>query len=72
MIEKTTFDMSHEIQITNSIRLLIKNKKKVFAFNFEGKRYDTGNKLDYVKTIIDFALHDREICQKIKQFIKEK
>lgn len=72
MIEKTTFDMSHEIQITNSIRLLIKNKKKVFAFNFEGKRYDTGNKLDYVKTIIDFALHDKEICQKIKQFIKEK
>ena len=72
MIEKTSFDEAHEIQITNSMKLLIQNKKKIYAYIFDGNRYDTGNKLDYVKTIIDFALHDQEISKQIKQFIIKK
>lgn len=71
MIKKTSFDKAHEIQITNSIKLLIENKKQVYAYDFDGYQYDTGNKLGYVKTIIDFALKDQEINKRIRQFINK-
>jgi len=36
-----------------------------------GKYYDTGNKLEYLKTVIDFGLKDKEFGQDLKKFLKE-
>jgi UTP--glucose-1-phosphate uridylyltransferase len=49
-----------EIQLTDSIQKL-NQIQRVFAYDFEGKRYDVGEKLGFVKTTIEFALQNEEI-----------
>jgi UTP--glucose-1-phosphate uridylyltransferase len=56
-----------EIQLTDAIQKLNKYQR-VFAFDFEGTRYDVGEKLGFIMTTIEFALKDKEIS---KQLIPE-
>lgn len=72
-IKKTKKDKSGEIQLTNALRLLAKNKKDgIAACVFKGTRYDLGNKLGMVKATIDFALMDDELKDDVLKFIKSK
>jgi len=59
-----------EIQLSDAIRLLLK-KEDVYAFLYEGKRFDTGNKLGYIETIIDFALEDSTMRIPLQAFLKK-
>jgi UTP--glucose-1-phosphate uridylyltransferase len=56
-----------EIQLTDAIQKLNKFQR-VFAFDFEGQRFDVGEKLGFITTTIEFALKDKEIS---KQLIRE-
>ena len=47
-----------EIQLTDAIKRLL-DRQAVYAYDFEGKRYDVGDKFGFIKATIDFAL-DRE------------
>ena len=58
-----------EIQLTDAIRLLMK-KEDVYAFLYSGKRFDTGDKLGYIETIIDFALDDETMRAPLNAFLK--
>jgi UTP--glucose-1-phosphate uridylyltransferase len=46
-----------EIQLTDAIQQL-NQIQRVFAYDFEGKRYDVGEKSGFVKTTIEFAMQD--------------
>jgi UTP--glucose-1-phosphate uridylyltransferase len=59
-----------EIQLTDSIQEL-NQIQRVFAYDFEGKRYDVGEKAGFVKTTIDFALQSEEIGKEILAYIKK-
>jgi len=43
----------------------------IIATVLEGKRYDIGNKMDYLKTIVDFALKRKEFAEGFEQFLRE-
>ena len=58
-----------EIQLTDAIENLNANDC-VYAYDFEGERYDVGEKTGFVKTTIQFALKDDEMTNEIKEFIK--
>jgi UTP--glucose-1-phosphate uridylyltransferase len=58
-----------EIQLTDAINSLCR-KESIYASKFEGKRYDIGNKLDYAKAFILFALKDPSIGEQTKKFIQ--
>jgi len=60
-----------EIQLTDAIKTLSKDKP-LYACKYEGRYYDCGNKLDYVKATIDFALQRKDLSSKIRKFLKEK
>jgi UTP--glucose-1-phosphate uridylyltransferase len=60
-----------EIQLTDAILRMIE-EEDVFAMNLEAKRYDVGNKLDYIEAIIDFALKDDVLKDGMKKLIKDK
>ena len=67
-IKKTPAGVGNEIQLTDGIRLL-NEEQKVYAYKFTGKRYDTGDKVEYVKAIIDFALNNEDMKEQIKEHI---
>ena len=58
-----------EIQLTDAMRMLNK-REKMYAYLFRGKRYDIGNKLDWLKANIELALKDDELGKEIRDFIK--
>lgn len=59
-----------EIRLIDGFRKLIK-KRSIYAYEFEGKRYDCGNKLEFLKASIAFALKHPEISPDFKKFIKD-
>ena len=59
-LETQTEGSGGEIQLTDAIERLNKNDK-VYAFDFEGQRYDVGEKTGFVKTTIEYALKDKEM-----------
>jgi UTP--glucose-1-phosphate uridylyltransferase len=67
-IEETPRGKNNEIQITDALKLLMQ-REKIVAYKFEGKRYDIGNKLDYLKATIEFALERDEFSKPLIQFM---
>jgi UTP--glucose-1-phosphate uridylyltransferase len=70
-IRKTPAGVGNELQLTDAIRLLCQ-EKEVFASVYPGKRYDTGDKLGYLETIVDFALADPDVGEQFRDFLKKR
>ena len=60
-----------EIQLTDAIQKL-NEIQRVFAYEFEGTRYDVGEKIGFIKTTIEFALKNPELREDVLDFMKEK
>ncbi|HFU7092683.1 TPA: UTP--glucose-1-phosphate uridylyltransferase GalU [Staphylococcus aureus] len=60
----------NEIQLTDAIERM-NNDDQVYAYDFEGERYDVGEKLGFVKTTIEYALKDDSMREELTRFIKE-
>ncbi|MFI8687632.1 UTP--glucose-1-phosphate uridylyltransferase GalU [Rossellomorea sp. NPDC077527] len=59
-----------EIQLTDAIQKL-NRIQTVYAYDFEGERYDVGEKLGFVATTIEFALQNKEIGEQVEEIIKK-
>jgi UTP--glucose-1-phosphate uridylyltransferase len=59
-----------EIQLTDAIQQL-NQIQRVFAYDFEGKRYDVGEKLGFVKTTIEFAMQHGDLREDMLKYLKE-
>ena len=59
-----------EIQLTDSILDMIRAGDKVLAYDFEGKRYDIGNKFGLLKANIEFGLRHPEIKEELEKYLK--
>lgn len=59
-----------EIQLTDAIQML-NEIQKVYAYDFEGRRHDVGEKLGFVQTTIEYALQDKEIGADVKQLLQK-
>lgn len=70
-IKEVEPDHNGEIQLTDALNLLLK-KEKIFAQIIEGKRYDIGDKLNYIKAIIDFALERDDFNTELSRYLKKK
>jgi len=70
-IEKTEKGYGGEIQLTDALRLL-KDQQPVYGYEFIGKRYDLGNKMDWLKTTFDVALMRKEFKNELLAYIKDK
>lgn len=70
MLEKTTPGHGGEIQLTDAL-LALSNKRGMYAYEFEGTRFDAGDKLGYLKAIVAFALRHPDIRDDFSTHIKE-
>jgi UTP--glucose-1-phosphate uridylyltransferase len=69
-IEQTPPGKNNEIQLTDALRIMLK-RESIYCNIIEGKRYDIGNKLDYLKTIVEFALKRKDFVREFSQFLRE-
>ena len=53
-----------EIQLTDALKLLLESQK-IYVKKIEGKRYDIGDQLSYVKAILDFSLGREDLKNEI-------
>ncbi|MFJ7729599.1 UTP--glucose-1-phosphate uridylyltransferase GalU [Neobacillus sp. NPDC097160] len=60
-----------EIQLTDAIQKL-NQIQRVFAYEFEGNRFDVGEKLGFIETTIEFALQNEELRAGLIDFMEEK
>ena len=65
---RTTPGHGGEIQLTDAL-LALSNKRGMFAYEFEGKRYDAGDKLGYLKAIVDIALDHHTLGQAFRDHL---
>ena len=59
-----------EIQLTDAINTL-NQTQHVYAHVFRGDRFDTGNKLSWLKTNIQYGLHRPDMSGALKKYIKK-
>jgi len=61
-----------ELYYNDALKLMLEDGKKVLAAEIKGgKYYDTGNKLEYMKTVVEFALKHPDINGEFKKFLSE-
>ncbi|SER22154.1 UTP--glucose-1-phosphate uridylyltransferase [Nitrosomonas sp. Nm51] len=60
-----------EIQLTDGIASLLK-KERVFSYHFNGKRYDCGSKIGYLKAVVDIACSHPEVSGSFNSWLKNK
>ena len=69
-LEKTPRGKGNEIQLTDALKLLLK-RNNIIALTIEGKRYDIGNKMDFLRTTVEFALKRKEFKKPFEKFLRE-
>ncbi len=67
---RTKRGKNNEIQLTDAMHMLL-GTQDMYGFKFSGSRYDAGNKLDYLKTNIAFALKRDDLREAVVAHIKE-
>ncbi|MDQ0975124.1 UTP--glucose-1-phosphate uridylyltransferase GalU [Neobacillus sp. 179-J 1A1 HS] len=70
-LEKQEIGAGGEIQLTDAIQNL-NHIQRVFAYQFEGERYDVGEKLGFIETTIEFALQKEELREDLIKFMANK
>lgn len=69
ILAKTEPGAGGEIQLTDALKELAK-RKPMYAYNFDGKRYDVGDKQGYLEATVEFALRNDELYETFRQYIK--
>ena len=68
-LEKTPPDSKGEIQLTNGLRSLLR-REPISAYRFEGRRYDTGNKLGFLQATVELALRREDLGEEFRNYLR--
>lgn len=67
-IERTPSTASGEVYFTDSLQLLAK-ENRLIGCRFQGKRYDAGNKLEFLEANIEYALRDNSLKDGVREYL---
>lgn len=70
ILKNTAPGAGGEIQLTDALRELA-TKERVLAYEFEGRRYDVGDKLGFLEATVEFAFKKEELRDKFTQYLKD-
>jgi UTP--glucose-1-phosphate uridylyltransferase len=68
-LHATAKDKSGEIQLTNGLRRLLQSRP-IYAYEIDGVRHDTGNKLGFLKAMVYFALKRPELAEPFREYLE--
>ena len=69
-IERTEKGAGGEIQITDAMRLMLKEGKPFYAVKLEGNRHDAGDKLGFLIATVEFALKRKDLGADFREYLK--
>ena len=69
VLTKTPVGKGGELQLTDALRLLLK-QEKMYAYVYEGKRHDAGDKLGFLKATIEFALKRDDLGGPFREYLR--
>ena len=69
LLEKTEPGQGKEIQLTDALRELAK-MRPVYGYKFQGKRYDAGDKLGFLKATVEIGLKNKEFGESFRDYLK--
>ncbi|MBU3103160.1 UTP--glucose-1-phosphate uridylyltransferase GalU [Clostridium gasigenes] len=69
ILENTNPGKGNEIQLTDALLTLIK-EEAMYAYNFEGRRYDVGDKQGFLEATIEYALRRPELKEGLVDYLK--
>ena len=58
-----------EIQLTDALKYMLRNRP-IYGLKFEGKRYDAGDKLGFLKATVEFALERHDLGESFREYLK--
>lgn len=70
ILENTNPGAGGEIQLTDALRKLCR-KQKMYAYTFQGKRYDVGDKLGFLQATVEFALRREDLAGDFTEYLLE-
>ena len=70
ILEQTKPGAGGEIQLTDAISTLL-DEQRVLAYQFEGKRYDCGSKLGYLKATVEYGLRHSELSDAFQNYLRD-
>ncbi len=59
-----------EIQLTDALKHLLRSRP-IYGYRFEGKRYDAGDKLGFLKATVEFALRRHDLGNEFRDYLKQ-
>ena len=68
-LAQTQVGKGGELQLTDAIRMLLKTEK-VYAYVYDGKRHDTGDKLGFLKATVEFALKREDLGGPLREYLR--
>ena len=68
-LEATASDRTGEIQLTNGLRRLLKDRP-IYGCRIDGARHDTGNKLGFLKAVVYFAMRRPDIASEFGEYLR--
>jgi UTP--glucose-1-phosphate uridylyltransferase len=68
-LEATASDRTGEIQLTNGLRRLLK-ERPIYGCRIDGVRHDTGNKLGFLKAVVYFALRRPDLAPEFAEYLR--
>ena len=71
ILENTKPGKGNEIQLTDALETLIKSEA-MYAYDFEGRRYDVGDKLGFLQATVEFALKREELREDFIEYLNKK
>ena len=69
LLEHTAPGKGGEVQLTDALKVLAK-EEAVYAYAFEGLRYDLGDKLGFLKATVEFALRRKDIGEHFRRYLR--
>ena len=69
ILEETRSDVGGEIQLTSALKTLL-SRRPIDGYLFEGKRYDAGDKLGFLKATVEFALKRKDLGGAFREYLK--
>lgn len=69
VLTKTGTGAGGELQLTDGLRGLLKHEK-MYAYVYEGRRHDTGDKLGFLKATVEFALKREDLGGPLREYLR--